>query len=222
MVFLLLSKITLGMDLSDLRRDFGKSGLSEDKLPVSPVTLLRNWLEEANASGIKEFNAMVLSTADTMGRTSSRVVLLKELEEDGSLIFYTNYLSRKGMDIKSNPQVSLNFFWREQERQIRIEGKARKTSREKSENYFKSRPLESQLSAIVSPQSEVIKDLLQLKKDADDLFISGQKITLPVYWGGYAVTPDRIEFWQGGKNRLHDRIRYHLKGAGWQRERLAP
>jgi pyridoxamine 5'-phosphate oxidase len=210
------------MDLSDLRRDFGKFGLHEDKLPESPAVLLRTWLEEAHESGIKEFNAMVLSTADSTGRSSSRIVLLKELEDDGSLVFYTNYLSRKGMDIKQNPQVSVNIFWRELEKQIRIEGTAKKTSREKSEAYFKSRPLESQLSAIVSPQSEVIKDLGQLKKDADDLFVSGQKIVLPVYWGGYVVKPDMIEFWQGGKNRLHDRIRYQRSGAVWNRERLAP
>jgi pyridoxamine 5'-phosphate oxidase len=210
------------MDLSDLRRDFGKFGLSEDKLPDNPSDLLKEWLEEAKSIKIPEFNAMVLATTDMDGKPSSRVVLLKELDDKGNLVFYTNYLSRKGREIRMNPHVAVNIFWRELERQIRVEGVVSKTSRASSEAYFKSRPLESQLSAIVSPQSEEIKDLSELKKKADELFVSDQKITLPPFWGGYAIRPNAIEFWQGGKNRLHDRIRYVRDLGDWSRKRLAP
>ncbi len=210
------------MDLSDLRRDFGKFGLNEDKLPLNPIELLRNWLEEAKKSDIKEFNAMVLSTTDPSGNPSSRIVLLKELDNEGNLVFYTNYLSQKGREIRVNPRVAVNFYWRDLEKQVRIAGTVRKTSREVSEAYFRSRPLESQLSAIVSPQSDVIDDLSVLKKKADELFISDKKISMPGFWGGYSVKPHTIEFWQGGKNRLHDRLRYNKNQGQWIRERLAP
>lgn len=209
------------MDLSDLRRDFGKFGMEEDKLPVLPDQLLKEWLAEAEKSGISESNAMVLSTVNLNGKPSSRIVLLKEITDEG-LIFYTNYLSRKGQEIRLNPNVSVNFFWRELEKQVRVEGIISKTSRDVSEKYFRSRPLESQLSAIVSPQSEIIESLSSLKKDADDLFVSGKKIRIPEFWGGYIIRPSSFEFWQGGKNRFHDRIRYRLLKGKWVKERLAP
>ena len=209
------------MDLSDLRRDFGKFGLDDSKLPKHPVELFIDWLVQAKNAELPESNAMVLSTVNISGKPSSRIVLLKEITNDG-LIFYTNYQSKKGQDIRGNSHVAVNFFWRELEMQIRIEGSVRKTSHEISETYFKSRPLESQLSAIVSPQSQVIESLSEIKKNAEQLFVSGKKIHLPENWGGYIIIPDMYEFWQGGKNRFHDRIRYRLKNQKWVKDRLAP
>lgn len=210
------------MDYSDLRRDFGKFGLDETKLPANPIEFLKQWLDEAKQAKIPEFNAMVLSTVGRGMKPSSRIVLLKELTDTGGIVFYTNYHSRKGEELMSNPSASINIFWHTLEKQIRIEGKVRKISREKSETYFRSRPLESQLNAIVSPQSDVIKDLSKLKTEAEKLFVSGEKINLPPYWGGYELVPETLEFWQGGKNRLHDRIRYQLGTSRWIIDRLAP
>lgn len=210
------------MNYFDLRRDFGKFGLDESKLPAIPIDFFSVWMEEAKKLGIPEFNAMVLSTVDVNSRPSSRIVLLKELSARGGLMFYTNYLSKKGRDLRRNSYVAANFFWREMERQVRIEGEVRKISQENSEKYFRSRPLESQLSAIISPQSEPINKLADLKKKSDDLFISGEKIKIPDYWGGYELIPNLFEFWQGGKNRLHDRIVYELINNSWHRKRLAP
>jgi len=210
------------MDYSDLRRDFGKFGLDVSKLPGMPIDFLALWLEEAKQSDIPEFNAMVLSTVGRDLKPSSRIVLLKEITDEGKIVFYTNYQSRKGEELLFNPNAALNFFWPALEKQIRIEGGVKKTSRDRSEKYFRSRPLESQLSAIVSPQSEVISDLSVLKKASEKLFVSGKKISLPPYWGGYELSPEMFEFWQGGKNRLHDRIRYRIGSQGWTIDRLSP
>lgn len=210
------------MNFLDLRRDFGKFGLDESKLPANPIALFAAWMEEARLDGIPEFNAMVLSTVDADSRPSSRIVLLKEISENAGLVFYTNYLSKKGRDLRRNPNASINFYWRELERQIRVDGFVRKTSREISDKYFRTRPLESQLAAIVSPQSEPINRLADLKKQAEKLFISGEKISLPDYWGGYELVPETMEFWQGGKNRLHHRIEYRLETKQWKKIRLAP
>lgn len=210
------------MDYSDLRRDFGKFGLDETRLPANPTGFLKLWIDEAKEAKIPEFNAVVLSTVSRDAKPSSRIVLLKEISNAGGIIFYSNYHSRKGEELLSNPNASLNIFWNILEKQIRIEGKVKKVSREKSEAYFRSRPLESQLNAIVSPQSEVIDDLSKLKTEAERLFVSGKKISWPPYWGGYELLPEMIEFWQGGKNRLHDRIRYQLVGSAWVKDRLAP
>ena len=210
------------MDLTDLRRDFGKFGLDAEKMPEHPVDLLEEWLQAAKDEGISEFNAMVLSTVSLDSKPSSRIVLLKEVSDDKSLVFFTNYHSRKGKEIMGNPNVCVNFFWRELERQVRVEGTIRKTTVEVSKSYFKSRPLESQLSVIVSPQSQTIKKLSTLKEKADQLFLSGEPITLPENWGGYRLNPNAVEFWQGGKNRLHDRIRYTQQGHFWFKDRLAP
>ena len=210
------------MDFSDLRRDFGKFGLHPDKMPENPVDMIKQWITQASEAGIDEFNAMVLSTVSINGKPSSRIVLLKEISDDNHLIFYTNYHSKKAKDIMSNPNAALNIFWREMERQIRIEGMIKKTSRDSSRTYFKSRPVESQLSAIVSPQSESIKDLSEIRKKVDEYFLSGKKISLPENWGGYELMPEMVEFWQGGKNRLHDRIRYSKNGHFWFTDRLAP
>ena len=210
------------MDLTDLRRDFGKFGLDAEKLPEHPVVLLKAWLDEAKNAGISEFNAMVLATVSLDAKPSSRIVLLKEITEEHNLVFFTNYHSRKGKELMGNPNACVNFFWRELERQVRVEGVIRKTSFEVSREYFKSRPLESQLSAIVSPQSQTIEDLSELREESNRLFLSGQKISIPDNWGGYQLIPEQVEFWQGGKNRLHDRIRYSLQGHFWFKDRLAP
>lgn len=208
------------MELSDLRHDFVKLKLDIGNLASNPIKLLEAWLNDASNQHIPEFNAMVLSTADSTGKPSSRIVLLKEITDIGSLLFYSNYESRKGNDIEGNPYVSLNFFWREFERQVRIEGEALKVSRAVSEKYFNSRPVDSRISAIVSPQSQVINSLEILKEQAET--IKKEEVKLPEYWGGYSIKPLYFEFWQGGKNRLHDRISYSLNKDSWQRKRLAP
>lgn len=206
------------MELSDLKRDFGKLSLNFNTLPEKPAELLKHWLEKAVDEQIDLANAMVLSTVSGDGKPSSRTVLLKEITTDEGLVFYTNYESRKGEEIDTNPFVALNFFWKEFERQVRVEGKLVKTSREKSAAYFNSRPHESRINAIVSPQSQEIASLDILRNRAEKL----KNTEVPAHWGGYEVRPSYYEFWQGGKNRLHDRITYTLKGNNWVKSRLAP
>lgn len=210
------------MELSDLRRDFGKYRLDDLKSPDSPILLFRNWMEEAKNKGIKDFNAMVLSTIGKHSRPSSRIVLLKEIMESGALVFYTNYNSKKGRDILNNPFGALHFFWPELERQIRIEGAIEKIHSDKSDDYFNSRPVESRASAMVSNQSERVDDLTELKERCQYLLENPHEIKRPENWGGYELIPDLFEFWQGGKDRLHDRINYCFKGNQWIKERLAP
>jgi len=208
------------VELSDSRRDFGKLNLDENSLPNDPVELLKIWLNDALINDIHDFNAMVISTISDENKPSSRIVLLKKFSKSGSLIFYTNYESRKGKEIAKNQNVCLNFFWHELERQIRIEGIVEKTSREISESYFNSRPIESRISAVISPQSHVIESLEELREKTSA--IEKSELKIPDYWGGYEVFPDYFEFWQGGSNRLHDRICYSKKGQEWIRRRLAP
>ncbi|RLD42957.1 MAG: pyridoxamine 5'-phosphate oxidase [Bacteroidetes bacterium] len=216
------AKIKNLMELSDLRRDFGKYKLIEMKLPDSPILMFRLWLEEVKVAGLDEFNAMVVSTVGRLGKPSSRIVLLKEITAQGGLVFYTNYLSRKGRDLEDNPFVSFHFFWTALERQVIIEGKLRKTSAKKSEDYFNSRPIESRLSAIISPQSETILSLKVLENRRNKLLQNPAQIKRPKNWGGYELTPELFEFWQGGKHRLHDRLRYRLMESKWKIDRLAP
>jgi pyridoxamine 5'-phosphate oxidase len=209
------------LELSDIRNDYGNFSLNETNMAVMPDHQLKLWLEDAAKNDIIDFNAMVLSTAGTDGRPSSRVVLLKDTTDNGELIFFTNYNSRKGSQIEENPSLALNFFWRTLERQVRVEGKVTKTSAELSDEYFNSRPKESRVGAIVSPQSQQIKSLDVLIKNAEKL-LKKDHIKRPDNWGGFKVIPDYYEFWQGGKNRLHDRICYQLKGGKWVKARLAP
>ncbi len=210
------------MKLSDLRRDFGKHDLQEAKLPASPIVLFHSWLEKARVSGVPEFNAMILSTVGQQGNPSSRVVLLKEVNNLGALLFYTNYLSQKGNDLKNNTFAAAHFFWASLEQQIRIEGQVAKIEEKKSDDYFASRPRESQVSAIVSPQSEQINSLEELERKRNDLLKSTVKLNRPEYWGGYELKPQLFEFWQGGTNRMHHRILYQLDGSKWKMSRLAP
>ena len=212
-------------DLSNYRRSYEKSQLTENNLPEDPVTLFRTWFFETEEfGGTTEVNAMTVSTIGLDGFPKSRVVLLKQFTYEG-FIFYTNYNSEKGRAIAANPNVCLSFFWHELERQVIIKGIAEKTPENISDGYFESRPLGSRLGAIVSPQSEVIPSRQFLEenlKKLEDQF-AGQEVQRPEHWGGYLVKPVEVEFWQGRANRLHDRIRYKLQeDYSWKQDRLAP
>jgi pyridoxamine 5'-phosphate oxidase len=211
------------MSISSIRKDYQLRSLSESDVHASPVAQFSQWWDEAIASEIVEVNAMTLSTITTAGRPSARIVLLKGFDEKG-FVFYTNYESDKGQQLDAKPYASLVFFWKELERQVRIEGKCERVSSEESDEYFYSRPLGSRLGAWASPQSRVIETREILDKNAAALlerYASGE-VPRPSHWGGYRVVADTIEFWQGRSNRLHDRIKYsHLDGA-WTIERLAP
>ena len=210
------------MDLSDLRRDFGKDAGHKINWPDQPFPLFHSWLKKVISTGNSEANAMVLSTCGNNGIPSSRVVLLKEYSETGGFVFYTNFDSRKGIALRENPYASLHFFWRETEQQVSIEGKVEKVSREKSDAYFNSRPIESRISAVVSPQSKVIENTNELNKHWELLRTSGIEINRPANWGGYRLLPERIEFWQGRQHRLHERMVYYKVSGNWLKKRLAP
>jgi len=201
------------------RTDYGLGCLAEETCDSNPIRQFEKWLEDAQAADLKEPTAMVLATAGP----SARVVLLKEVT-DGGFVFYTNYDSRKGQEIKTNPNCALTFYWAELERQVRVEGRAEPVAREKSEEYFKSRPRVSQLGALASQQSTVIASRAELEERVNELdrrYV--ENIPVPENWGGYCVRPERIEFWQGRANRLHDRIVFQRKGEGeWRIERLSP
>lgn len=212
-------------DLSNYRRSYEKSELTEGNLPEDPINLFKKWfIEVEEFDGPGEVNAMTVSTFGLDGFPKSRVVLLKQYTYEG-FIFFTNYDSEKGKAIAANPNVCLSFFWEGMERQVIIKGIAEKVSENISDGYFESRPEGSRLGAVVSPQSEVIpsRDFIEgnLKKLEEEF--SGKEIPRPQHWGGYLVRPVEVEFWQGRANRLHDRIRYKLlKDFSWVTERLAP
>lgn len=208
-------------EFNDLRTDYGKNRIDEDAVPENPFLWFAQWLDEAVNCGIPDANAMIMSTVSSEGKPSSRVVLLKELSENG-MVFFTNYESRKGEDIAVNPNIALLFFWPQLERQIRIEGRAQRITEIESNDYFNSRPLQSRAAAVVSEQSKVIPDRKMLDKAFDELISTDKEITRPQHWGGYRVIPCSFEFWQGRPNRLHDRIRFRLEKDNWIVERLAP
>ncbi|MFL9843282.1 pyridoxamine 5'-phosphate oxidase [Flavobacterium rhizosphaerae] len=212
-------------DLSNYRRVYEKSELTEENLPEDPITLFRNWFIETEAYGsASEVNAMTVATIGLDGYPKSRVVLLKQFTYEG-FIFYTNYNSEKGRAIAANPNVCLSFFWYETERQVIIKGKAEKVTENNSDGYFESRPHGSQLGAVVSPQSEVIPSRQYLNEKLAQLEneYEGKEVPRPAHWGGYIVKPVEMEFWQGRPNRLHDRIRYTVnEDLSWKAERLAP
>jgi len=201
------------------RNDYGLGCLTEETCDSNPIRQFEKWLEDAQAADLKEPTAMVLATAGP----SARVVLLKEVT-DGGFVFYTNYESRKGQELKTNPNCALTFYWAELERQVRVEGRAEPVEREQSEKYFRSRPRASQLGALASQQSAVIGSRAELEERVSELDRQyAENIPVPENWGGYCVRPDKIEFWQGRANRLHDRIVFLRKGEGaWRRERLSP
>jgi pyridoxamine 5'-phosphate oxidase len=210
--------------LENLRKDYRAEKLSETDVKKNPIEQFDHWFDEALKSGIYEPNAMTLATASTDGKPAARIVLLKGFNQDG-FVFYTNYLSRKGKELAKNPVVALVFFWPELERQVRIEGTIEKVSKETSEKYFQSRPKESQIGALASPQSQVIADRSLLEKNWKELEkkYADQEIPKPSFWGGYLVKPQVIEFWQGRSSRLHDRIVYRKADKNnWKIVRLAP
>jgi pyridoxamine 5'-phosphate oxidase len=211
------------MNLADLRKDYAKAELSEQDVHPNPFTQFKLWFEQATKAEIPEPNAMSIATVSAKGKPSNRIVLLKGYDETG-FVFFTNYESRKGREISENPNVSLLFFWPELERQIRIEGQAEKISTSDSMKYFFSRPVASQLGAWASAQSAIIEGRNILEKKMNELKdkFSGNEITYHQFWCGFKVQPEAIEFWQGRRSRLHDRIQYVKDGEFWRIQRLSP
>jgi pyridoxamine 5'-phosphate oxidase len=210
-------------NLQDFRKEYRFSQLDIDSLDANPIVQFRYWLNEAFKTGVFEPTAMVLSTATRDGKSSSRIVLLKDLDVDG-FTFFTNYESKKAIQIAVNPSGSLLFFWPQLERQVRIEGKILKALRHQSDAYFKNRPEGSKIGAWASPQSQRVPSreyLENLQKDYFELFKT-KALDRPEHWGGYKLIPDLIEFWQGRENRLHDRFEYVRNGGIWEICRLAP
>ena len=211
-------------DFGHLRKNYEANVLDETILPNSPTDLFNQWFDEATQSGgVAEVNAMTLSTIDGSGAIKGRIVLLKELSAEG-FVFYTNYNSDKSKALFANPKVSLSFFWPNLERQVIISGTAQKVAPEVSDAYFASRPKGSQIGAHVSPQSDVIasREVLEARQETLEKQFEGKDIPRPSHWGGIAVTPFEIEFWQGRPNRLHDRIVYLKSDATWSKQRKAP
>jgi pyridoxamine 5'-phosphate oxidase len=211
-------------DIENLRQDYSAASLSETDVDANPMRQFDKWFNEAINYKIHEPNAMTLATATHDGRPSARIVLLKGFSEDG-FKFYTNYLSRKGKEISKNPLGALVFFWGDMERQIRIEGTIEKLDRDYSEKYFHTRPKLSQISAMASPQSQEISDREQLEQKIAQLEAeyTDTEVPKPSFWGGYILKPRLIEFWQGRRSRLHDRIVYKkTDNKNWKIVRLAP
>lgn len=210
------------MDSELGRYDYRKGELLEEDLQSDPIQALKDWLEVAQAASVIEPMAMCLSTVNSEGRPSSRMVLLRGIDELG-LRFFSNYESRKGHDLAVNPYAALNFWWSTLERQVRAEGRVQRLSDSESDAYFTSRPYESQLASAASPQSQVVPEREYLDRLVDELGSSyPTDVPRPSHWGGYVLVPDRIEFWQGRPARLHDRIEFVLQDKVWRKQRLAP
>lgn len=211
-------------DFEKMRREYSQQAFDEKDASANPFEQFSYWFQQAQSQVIDMPNTMTLATASALGKPSLRMVLLKHYDEHG-FVFFTNYQSAKAQHIETNPQASILFYWSIFDRQIRIEGKIVRVSREDSETYFKSRPIDSQISALISHQSHEIKnraileaDFLKKKNEIE----SGGTLTLPDNWGGYCLAPDYFEFWQGRENRLHDRIVYQKQNDKWKIKRLAP
>ena len=235
------------MSPADLRREYNLAGLRRSDLEADPLVQFQQWFEQASgarASGrLRKFfvtfyksllalagnpppdvNAMTLATADKQGRPSARVILLKGVDERG-FIFFTNYESRKAQELMENPQAALVFYWTDLERQVCISGEVSRLSREESEAYFSTRPRGSRLAAWASKQSEILRDraMLEEKWKQVEAQYPGEEVPMPPYWGGYILSPTRIEFWQGRPSRMHDRFRYTRQAdKSWLLERLSP
>ena len=210
-------------NIAHLRQEYSKQTLNEQDLDPDAIGQFERWWHEALQSEVEEPNAMTLATASASGKPSARVVLLKGYDQNG-FVFYSNYNSNKGRQMADNPQVCLVFFWKELERQVRIEGTVSRVPAEESDAYFSSRPEGSRIGAWASPQSQVIGSRQVLEENVTELekSFAGKEIDRPAFWGGYLVKPVLIEFWQGRSSRLHDRLQYSLQEDGWKIERLAP
>lgn len=209
--------------MADIRREYGDTSLNEEETLMSPLLQFEQWFQDARIHEHDDPTAMVLSTVDAEGFPDARVVLLKGIEES-QFIFYTNYHSVKGREIAANPHVALTFYWSKMARQVRVRGSITRVSDAMSDAYFETRPFMSRVSAIASYQSEEITSRQMLADKCDALAVQylDKPIPRPEYWGGYAVTPLEVEFWQGRDNRLHDRIRYVFIADVWVRARLSP
>ncbi len=212
------------METDELRREYNSDGLRESDAAESPFEQFALWFQHALDAKIDLPDAMTLATVSKNGMPSARIVLLRGFDERG-FVFYTDYQSQKGQELAENPNAALVFYWRELDRQIRVSGTVSTVSREESEKYFRSRPVSSQLAALASKQGEVISDRQKLEYKFKQLMETYRQkaIPLPPYWGGFRLSPDWFEFWQGRPNRLHDRLRYtHHPGRHWKIERLSP
>lgn len=212
------------LDVASLRREYETAGLRRAEMNPDPMDEFSLWFSAAVAAALPDVNALALATATPAGKPSVRVVLLKGFDERG-FVFFTNYRSQKGIELEANPQVAFTIYWVQLERQIRVNGRVEKTTREESAAYFHSRPRGSQLGAWVSRQSEVIdaRRILEGRLAEMTERYSGMEVDLPPHWGGYRIVPQEMEFWQGRASRLHDRFRYTQADQGvWTLERLAP
>ncbi len=212
------------LDPAAMRARYRAAGLRESELPSDPVRQFEIWFTEAVRGGLHEPNAMVVSTADASGRPGSRTVLLKHYDDRG-FVFFTNYGSAKGRDLTANPWASLLFPWHPLARQVIVSGRAERTGRDETAAYFRTRPHGSQLGAWASDQSTVVDSREELDRRYEQLdrrYPEGEDVPAPPDWGGYRIRPERVEFWQGRENRLHDRLVYHRREDGWTVERLCP
>jgi len=205
-----------------IRRDYDQDTLNEDETPENPLDLFRSWLDDALESELKEPNAFVLSTFAS-GEVDSRVVLLREFSEEG-IQFFTNYGSQKGKELSENPQAAINFFWADLDRQIRIKAKIEQLDAQRSDDYFQSRPRESQIGAWASQQSQTLENREELERRVVEYTkkFEGKEVPRPEFWGGYLAKVYEYEFWQGRKSRLHDRIVYEFAEGQWRQKRLYP
>jgi pyridoxamine 5'-phosphate oxidase len=219
-------------NFQELRKEYQTDGIDDEQMLDDPIEQFRVWFDaavEASPGEWFEPNAMTLATADSSGAVTARVVLLKGVESktdgtEGSIRFFTNYGSTKGQQLANNPVAAVVFNWAHQGRQVRIEGSVEKTTRQVSESYFHSRPRGAQLGAVASKQSSKIASRKQLQdaRDQLDKELEGQPVPLPENWGGYQLTPTKVEFWQGRLDRLHDRVVYEREGQTWRRSRISP
>ena len=210
------------MKISDIRKEYSSKILEINKVEKSPIEQFKRWMAEALEAAVMEPNAMNLATVGSDKRPSSRIVLLKGIDQ--GFVFFTNYESRKGKELMEDPHAALTFFWPEMERQVRIEGRTEKISAEESDEYFLSRPTESQIGAWTSPQSQQIpsREFLEEQQKLYEEKFNEKPLHRPPHWGGFRLLADSIEFWQGRPGRLHDRIKYTLEGDQWEICRLAP